>query len=85
MATESIALPSRATGKLLAVLSLGLFRFVPFSPLLSLAAIKATEKSIGWPRRIARTGAFLSIAWLFLLVGAILWIANIIIWQPELA
>ena len=49
--------------KVLAVVSLGVFWLLPFSPWVSIAAVWTTRKSSGWARRVAVTGAVLCIAW----------------------
>ena len=45
--------------KLLAVLSVACFWIIPFSPVLSIAALSTTNGSQGWPRKTAVGGAIL--------------------------
>jgi hypothetical protein len=45
--------------KLLAILSVAFFWFVPCSPILAIAAVSTTKESSGWPRKLAVTGAVL--------------------------
>lgn len=49
--------------KALAVASVGGFWLLPFSPLVAIAAISMTSETTGWPRRLARTGGVLCIAY----------------------
>lgn len=85
MITEMQATPAHLSAKILAGLSACLFWFVPFSPLLSIAAIKATNNTVGWPRQVARTSAILTIAWVAYLTIGIAWMFYVIIWNPALA
>ena len=85
MPAETILLPVKPAAKLLAVLSAVLFWCVPYSPWLSIAAIKATADTPGWPRHVARTAAFLTIAWVTLLTAGVAWMFYVIIWAPRLA
>ena len=71
--------------KILAVLSVVFFWMVPFSPIISIAAVKATNHTFGWPRDVARTGAILTIALVAYFTLAILWMTYIIVWNPLLA
>jgi hypothetical protein len=52
-----------AAAKALAVASVGSFWLLPFSPLVAIAAISMTAETTGWPRRLARAGAVLCIAY----------------------
>lgn len=81
MTLEQNALPA----KILAVLSIGLFWLVPFSPFISMAAVKATNRTPGWPRHVARTGAILTMALVAYFTLAVLWMTCVIIWNPTLA
>ena len=85
MNVEKVATPVHVPPRILAALSVGLFWLVPFSPFLSIAAVKATEKTIGWPRQGARAGATLTIVWVGVMAAAILWIGYIVILSPSLA
>jgi len=65
------AAPGRLA-KFLAVLSVACFWLLPWSPLVAIGAVKLTKGVAGWPRRVALTGAYLSVAWtLILAVGVI--------------
>lgn len=85
MNAETHTTPARLPARFLALLSLCLFWCVPYSPFLSIAAIKATSNTVGWPRHVARTSAILTVAWVACLTFAIAWILYIIIWNPALA
>jgi len=60
--------------KLLAILSVACFWFVPCSPILAIAAVSTTKESSGWPRKLAVTGAVLCTFWTLLAAGLILWL-----------
>jgi hypothetical protein len=85
MNAETIETSGHLPTKLLAVVSAGLFWCVPFSLFLSIAAVKATEKTSGWPRRLAQTGAILTVGWVALLTLGVAWILYIVVWNPALA
>jgi hypothetical protein len=48
--------------KLMAVLSVGCFWMLPFSPIVAIGAVSMTKGAPGWPRNLAVTGAALCIA-----------------------
>lgn len=73
------------SAKMLAALSAGLFWLVPFSPFLAIAAVKATGKTAGWPRRVAQTAAVMTTVWVSLMACAVAWIIYVIIWNPSIA
>ena len=75
MSCQSVCVPVGVLGKLLAVFCLLTFYLVPFSPFVSLAAVTATRRSMGWPRSLARTGAVLCTVWTLLLAAPLLWLA----------
>lgn len=85
MNTEMHATPVPVSAKFLAGLSTCLFWCIPFSPLLSIAAIRATNNTVGWPRQLAKTSAILTVAWVVYLTIAIAWMLYVIIWNPALA
>lgn len=85
MNTEIHVNPAPLSTKFLASLSACLFWCVPFSPLLLIAAIKATNNTAGWPRQVARTAAILTIAWVAYLTVAVAWAIYVIVWNPALA
>ncbi len=49
--------------RVLAIASIAGFWVLPFSPLLAIGALVGTEKSVGWPRRVAVAGAGLCSAY----------------------
>jgi hypothetical protein len=49
--------------KLLAVLSVGCFWMLPFSPIIAIGAVSMTKGASGWPRNLAVTGAALCVAY----------------------
>jgi hypothetical protein len=53
--------------KLLAILSVGFFWLLPFSPLVALGAVSMTRGATGWSRNLAVTGAVLCAAYTVLL------------------
>lgn len=80
---RSDLISAKPIAKVLATLSAVLFWCLPIAPLLSIAAVKATEQTTGWPRLLAKTGACLTIFWVALMAGAFAWILHIIIWNPS--
>jgi len=60
--------------KLLAVLSVACFWMVPCSPILSIAAVSITKGSLGWPRKLAVTGAVLCTIYTLMVTGIVLWL-----------
>lgn len=85
MQAETILTPAKFSSMLLAVLSAVLFWCVPFSPLLSIAAVKATDNSTGWPRCVAKSAAMLTVAWVTLLMVGLAWMIYVVVWNPALA
>ncbi len=71
--------------KIKAVLSVALFWCTPVSAIVSIMAVRATSGTSGWPREVARTGAFLTIGWVAYLTVAIAWMLYVIVWNPALA
>jgi hypothetical protein len=59
--------------KLLAILSATFFWLLPYSPLIAIAAVLATNQSQGWPRKLAVAGAILSAALTIALSAIVLW------------
>jgi hypothetical protein len=59
--------------KLLAILSVTFFWVMPYSPLISIAALLATNQSSGWPRMFAVAGAILSAALTIAAAAVIFW------------
>lgn len=85
MQAETTLMPAKFFTRLLVVASAMLFWCVPFSPLISIAAVRATDNTMGWPRHVARSGAMLTVAWVTLLVVAIAWMLYVVVWNPALA
>ena len=65
------AVPGRMA-KLLAVLSLACFWLLPFSPIVSIAAVSMTGGTSGWSQKLAVTGAALCIAYTITLAFIVL-------------
>jgi hypothetical protein len=79
MNPESSVVRQGVTAKALAIFSIATFWAVPFSPFVTIAALKRTKKSNGWPRRLSVTAAILCsvytiamAAWVFFLTIHIL-------------
>lgn len=85
MNDATLEMRSPLSTRLLALLSASLFWCVPLSPFLSMAAVKATNKTTGWPRFVARTAAFLTIGWVTFLACGVAWILYVIVWNPAIA
>ena len=56
-----------ALQKVLAILSVVCFWILPISPFLAMIAVSGTERSSGWPRRFAVSGAILCTVYTLLL------------------
>ena len=82
--TQPLPQPS-LYAKLLACLSVATFWFVPFSPLVAIAAVRATTHITGWPRALATVGSCLAIAVVSWMTLAVLWIVYILVWHPASA
>ncbi len=63
---------ARPGAKFLAVLSVAGFWLLPWSPLVAIGAVRRTEGTAGWPRRVAVAGAGLCTAWTLVLGGAMI-------------
>ena len=74
MYAESPLVAPNWVDRILAVLCVALFWVIPFSPLVAIAAVKKTGRSGGWPRKVARTGAVLCIAYTTAAAGLIAWL-----------
>jgi hypothetical protein len=59
--------------ELLAILSITFFWVLPYSPLLAITAVLATNQSHGWPRKLAVAAAILSAALTIALSVVVLW------------
>jgi len=60
--------------KVLAILSVVCFWLLPVSPFLAMAAVSGTERSSGWPRKLAVGGAILCAVYTLLLGSWILFV-----------
>lgn len=60
MIDEAVGNEAGWCGRLLAIASIALFWLQPFSPILAIIALGATQRSTGWVRQAAVVGAFLS-------------------------
>lgn len=85
MDAEANAPRQTFTVKLLACLSVAMFWLVPFSPLVAIAAVKATRDTVGWPRRMATAGAWLSIATVTYFTVGTAWVIYLLIWNRAVA
>jgi hypothetical protein len=47
----------------LALLSVATFWLLPFSPFVAMAALAATKRSVGWPRKLAIVAALLCVGY----------------------
>jgi len=59
MNSESTTMSPNVATKALAILSLGTFWLIPYSPLITIAALVRTKHSTGWPRRLVVAAAVL--------------------------
>jgi len=78
MNVESLSGSAGIVGKTLAVVCLAGFWVLPVSPLVAIGAVVATRRSAGWPRRLARAGAVLSIVCTGMAAALFSWLLAIV-------
>jgi hypothetical protein len=74
MDPESTPTTVKARHKVLAILSVVCFWILPISPFLAMTAVSGTERSSGWPRKLAVSGAILCSVYTLLLGSWILFV-----------
>jgi|GEM_PF-3231057 hypothetical protein len=72
--TELATTTVTARQKVLAILSVVCFWLLPVSPFLAMTAVSGTERTTGWPRNFAVSGAILCTVYTLLLGSWILFV-----------
>jgi hypothetical protein len=67
MSTELKTVRPNVAQRVLPVLATVFFWLLPVSPFLAIVALSKTRSSTGWPRKLARTAAYLCIGYTALL------------------